>query len=164
MEVIKLLAPSDFQIFKDIRLEALQLDPDNFASTYNDWAALTDEEWQGRISVNPTFVAFKNNTPVGIMGLMKHGFAKTAHRVILIMVYVAKAARGTGVANGLMNAVIGQARDLGFRQIELACNADNMQAVRFYQRHGFMEFGQIEHGTFDSGTYRPEILMVKKLV
>ncbi len=54
---IRQLAPGDAHILKAMRLEALQLEPSAYASSFSDWAALSDDEWRDRLKM-PVFVAF----------------------------------------------------------------------------------------------------------
>lgn len=57
-----------------------------------------------------------------------------------------KGERGTGIAASLLHDVTEHARDHGVLQLELAVNAENSAAMRFYQRHGFVEVGRIPNG------------------
>ncbi|AEH83775.1 hypothetical protein SM11_pD0943 (plasmid) [Sinorhizobium meliloti SM11] len=45
-----------------------------------------------------------------------------------------------------LHDVTEHARDHGVLQLELAVNAENSAAMRFYQRHGFVEVGRIPNG------------------
>ncbi len=81
---IRQLAPGDAHILKAMRLEALQLEPSAYASSFSDWAALSDDEWRDRLKM-PVFVAFNTEQPVGIMGLMRQKATKMQHRASLIM-------------------------------------------------------------------------------
>jgi ribosomal protein S18 acetylase RimI-like enzyme len=83
-----------------------------------------------------------------------------AHRATLVGVYVRKGERGTGIAANLLHAVTEHARDHGVLQLELAVNAQNSAAIRFYQRHGFVEVGRIPNGFQGDGTENDELIMV----
>ncbi|WP_411755983.1 GNAT family N-acetyltransferase, partial [Sinorhizobium meliloti] len=50
--------------------------------------------------------------------------------------------------------------DHGVLQLELAVNAENSAAMRFYQRHGFVEVGRIPNGFLGHGTKNDELIMV----
>lgn len=52
-------------------------------------------------------------------------------------------ARGKGVASGLMDAVAAAARDRGCRALRLEVRADNVAAIRLYERHGYHRIGQL---------------------
>ncbi|NTF83925.1 GNAT family N-acetyltransferase [Agrobacterium rhizogenes] len=81
-----------------------------------------------------------------VMGLLRFRPRKMAHRATLVSVYVRTSERGTGIAADLLSVVSNVARSLGILQMELAVNAENSAALRFYQRHGFVEVGRIPGG------------------
>ena len=54
---------------------------------------------------------------------------------------VAPAARGRGLGRTLMQALIGEARKRGAREVFLEVRADNPSAQRLYERLGFAEVG-----------------------
>ncbi len=56
--MIRILGIDDVAIVKAIRLEALRTEPAAFASSVEDWEALSDEEWCKRLVDGPVFVAF----------------------------------------------------------------------------------------------------------
>lgn len=154
--------PSDFKVFRAIRLEALRLEPEAFASRVEDWENLADREWQARLSANPVFVAFQNAQPVGIMGLMRQAPSKMRHRATIIMVYLRQSERGQGLANALLDSLFEHARKNGVRQVELAVSAENLAAIRFYERAGFREIGRIPGAFLDQGREIDEIMMAKR--
>lgn len=161
---LKLLDPNDFEIFKRIRLEALRVAPEAFASSLADWESLPDEEWRRRLTNNPVVVSFSGDEPVGIMGLMRQQASKMAHRATIIMVYLRDTERGDGRAVAMLNLLLEHARALGIRQVELAVSAENPAAIRFYQREGFHEIGRIPAGFLHEGREIDEIVMARSLI
>lgn len=66
----------------------------------------------------------------------------------LIAMWVHPAARGSGVADPLIEQVLQQARHDGAEQLHLQVSPDNRAASRCYQRHGFAwvpVFQPLEH-------------------
>lgn len=161
--MIRLLEPRDFESFRLIRLEALRSEPSSFASSVGDWEKLPDEEWQRRITNNPVFVAFHREIPVGIMGLVRERASKMAHRATIVMVYVQKQHRGTGLSTMLLDELVAHARAIGVRQLELAVSMENPAAIRFYRNEGFREVGRIPGGFLHDGREIDEILMVRRI-
>ncbi|PRD40633.1 GNAT family N-acetyltransferase [Phyllobacterium phragmitis] len=159
---IRRLSMDEIDAFRCIRLEALSREPTSFASRFEDWADLPDEEWRQRLN-NPVFVAFLNGQPVGMMGLSRHRPSKMAHRAALIGVYVHKSQRGTGIAENLLNKVADYARSIGVLQLELAVSAENPAALCFYRRHGFVEIGRIPCGFLHNDKKIDEVTMVRRL-
>lgn len=162
--MIRLLGPDDVDAFRQIRLEALRTEPDAFASTAEQWEALSQDEWQRRLTDNPVFGAFGEGEIVGIMGLWRERPVKTAHRATIIMVYVRKDRRGSGFALHLLNAVVDHARQSGIRQLELTVSAENPAAIRFYEREGFGQIGRIPGGFLQGEREVDEILMARRIV
>ncbi|PIO96923.1 GNAT family N-acetyltransferase [Pleomorphomonas carboxyditropha] len=159
---IRRIEAAEVDAFRRIRLEALQMEPAAYASSYEDWAALPDEEWRKRLET-PVFVAFQHGEPVGITGLLRQRSTKMAHRATIVMVYVRRSLRGTGLARDLLNMAAGQARDSGIRLLELAVSAENPAAIRFYEREGFIEVGRIPGGFLHDGREIDDVMMVRRI-
>jgi ribosomal protein S18 acetylase RimI-like enzyme len=87
-----------------------------------------------------------------------------AHRATIIMVYVRRNLRGTGLAGKLLRAVADHARDIGILQLELFVSAENPAAIRFYQREGFSEIGRIPGGVLEEGREIDDVMMARRLV
>lgn len=81
--MIRILGADDVEAFKRIRLEALRLEPSAFASSFDEWAKLPDDEWRRRLLADPVFLAFDGNEPVAIMGLLRQRAGKMAHRATM---------------------------------------------------------------------------------
>ncbi|MQB41177.1 GNAT family N-acetyltransferase [Rhizobium sp. ICMP 5592] len=159
---IRHLNTGEFGIFRRIRLEALRAEPSSFASSVEDWEVLSDEEWRRRLS-DPVFVAFRDDQPVGVMGLLRQRSSKMAHRATLIMVYVRKDLRGVGLAKDLLDTVVTYALSEGIVQIELVVSSENPKAIGFYRREGFSEIGRIPGGVVHDGKEIDDIMMARRL-
>jgi GNAT superfamily N-acetyltransferase len=159
---IRRLGEDDVAVFRQIRLEALRKEPGAFASTAADWEALPEEEWRRRLQA-PVFVAFSDGEPVGIMGLLRQGSSKMAHRATIVMVYVRRDLRGAGVAPRLLGALVDYASEHGIRQLELAVSMEEPAARRFYRKHGFAELCTIPGGFLHEGREIDEVLMARRV-
>ncbi len=159
---IRLIDASDVDAFRSIRLEALRAEPSVYASSYEDWASLSTEEWLKRMS-EPVFVAFQGDDPVGLTGLLRQRSAKMAHRATIVMVYVREGLRRTGLAGNLLDAVVDLAREIGIRQLELTVSAENPAAIRFYRREGFVDVGRIPRALLHEGREIDELVMVRRI-
>ncbi|MGE0282982.1 MAG: N-acetyltransferase family protein [Rhizobiaceae bacterium] len=163
MAVIRQLGQGDVAIFKAIRLEALRLEPDAFASTATDWESLSDAEWNRRMTANPVFVAFREAFPVGVMGLLREQSSKTRHRATIIMVYVNAIERGRDTAQSLLDHATSFAQANGIRQLELRVNSANARAIRFYQRNGYQRTGFIPCACLHADEETDELMMVRRI-
>lgn len=159
---IRQIGTDDVDAFRSVRLEALRAEPSAYASSYDDWAGLSTEEWRKRMS-EPVFVAFAGDEPVGLTGVIRQRSSRMAHRATLVMVYVRKSLRGTGLARDLLEAVVDHARGAGIRQLELTVSAENPAAIRFYAREGFIETGCIPGALLHEGREIDEFVMVRRI-
>ena len=162
-QAIRRIQADQVDAFRRIRLEALRSEPTFYASSYEDWVSLSVDEWQQRLH-DPVFVAFRDDEPVGMTGLLRKRASKMAHRATIIMVYVRKNLRGTGLARNLLGTVADYARDIGILQLELAVSAENQAAIRFYLREGFSEVGRIPAGFLHDGREIDDVMMVRRLL
>ncbi|MBZ7927610.1 GNAT family N-acetyltransferase (plasmid) [Ensifer adhaerens] len=160
--VVRRLSVKDVDMFRRIRLEALSHEPLSYASVFADWVHLSDRQWRQHLH-QPVFVALLNGQPVGMMGLRVEYARKMAHRAKLVSVYVRKSSRGTGVAAKLLDGVTEHALAHGVLQLELAVNAENSPAIRFYERHGFIAVGRIPNGFLGLDRMHDELIMVQRL-
>ncbi|MEJ6850381.1 GNAT family N-acetyltransferase [Sinorhizobium fredii] len=160
--VIRRLSVEDVDVFRRIRLEALSYEPLSFASVFDDWVHLSDREWRQHLD-QAVFVAFLSGQPVGMMGLRFARARKMAHRATLVSVYVRKGERGRGIAADLLHEIAEHARDHGVLQLELAVNAENSAAIRFYQQQGFVEVGRVPNGFLGHDIENDELIMVLRL-
>lgn len=159
---IREVSVAEMDAFRQIRLEALRCKPQAFASIYGDGLKLPDAEWEARMNI-PIFVAFVQDQPVALMALKRLEPPKMMHRATLMMAYVNKSFRGSGLAGELLDAVIHHAQSKRIAQIELGVRADRKQAIRFYKNAGFAEIGNIPQGHEDAGGAFDESLMARRL-
>ena len=159
---VRRLGADDVEAFRRVRLEALREEPVAYAGSHADWAVLSDEEWRDRM-VEPVVAAFLGDEPVGLAGLMRQRPSKMVHRASIVMVYVRKSQRGTGLADDLIDAVIDEARAMGIVQLELSVTADNRAAVRFYERKGFVTIGRIPGALMHEGQEMDDLMMARRI-
>ena len=110
MVVVRAATVEEWQVLRDIRLAALRDAPNAFGSTYVEQAASVEADWRRRISRGGTFFAYvpevKGNEPSGLVG----AFQEKTGTVELVSLWVRPYARGRGVGEALVAAVIEWAR------------------------------------------------------
>lgn len=100
-------------------------------------------------------VAYDGAAPIGYVKVSALAlpyevpFAPATGAMEVRQLYVAEAAKGTGVADTLMHWAVDLARARGTAELYLAVFDDNARAVRFYSRHGFAKVGSF---TFYTGS------------
>ncbi len=142
---IRALVADDWRAWRELRLEALAIDPTAFGSTLADWQGENDREkkWRRRFDVASAvnFLAHLDDRPAGMAADFP---TETPGRRELISMWVAPFARGRGVGDALVREIIGSAERHGATEVELSVVVDNGPALALYRRHGFVETGEID--------------------
>src|SRR6516165_3482154 len=107
---IRRLAQADAALYRGIRLEALQANPEAFGSTFDVENAQPLSWFADRLGSSTVLGAFRHGDLVGVAGFaLQHG-QKRAHKGIVWGMYVRPAARSAGVGRRLVDAVCSLAR------------------------------------------------------
>ena len=139
---------------RELRLEGLRLHPECFAADLEAEEALTLDDFAARLTSATTFGGFVDGGLVGMAGFAQPDRKKIAHTAELAAMYVRASARGTGLSDALVEAVIDRAVEKKVEQIKLTVNAENPHAIRLYERHGFRELARFPNSLrVDGRTY-----------
>lgn len=132
--------PSMWRVHRGVRLAMLLDTPRAYGSTFAREAAFTDEQWRARLAGAASWLAFRGDLPVGSVTLVR--FEEQApDEACLVAMWVAPHARGTGVGDALVGALLDHARSGGLRRVTLEVADENLAAISFYQRMGFVRTG-----------------------
>jgi RimJ/RimL family protein N-acetyltransferase len=159
---IRRLEISDAALFRDIRLEALQKNPEAFGSTFEKESQQPLSWFEARLGAADIFGAFVDGTLAGMAGYSARENSKQAHKGLLWTMYVRAAARSTGLGRKLVAAVLDHARGR-VEMVQLTVVSENESAHRLYRAMGFVEYGYEKKALKYSGRYYDEILMVNFL-
>ena len=157
---VRRLTPDDAENLRAVRLEGLKLHPEAFSRDYEQDEKRAVDEWRGRLATGVWFGGFVDGALSGIVAFAPGDSTKTAHTGKLGGMYVREAARSTGLAAAIFEAVIDHATSL-VEQLELTVNADNSRAIKFYERHGFRVVGRMPRALLVDGRYYDELSMVR---
>ncbi|MEY8343946.1 GNAT family N-acetyltransferase [Niallia circulans] len=160
---IRQLRHDDAEAYFALRLEALQINPEAFGSSYEEEKDYPLSRTQSRLSDPASYVygAFVEKDLVGVVTLMRETKIKMSHRANIYAVYVTPKRRGKGVAKQLLKATIEKSRDLqGIEQVYLAVVAENRVAKKVYRAFGFETYGIDRKAIKINGKYYDEELMV----
>jgi len=158
---IRSLQIEDWELWKEVRLEALKLHPEAFGSPYEEESLWTDETFKQNLVKSDIFGAFIHHNLVGVAGFAIYGPQKLKHKGMLFALYVKEENRSQGIAKQLLEAIIHHART---RVLQLHCsvNVENHEAVKLYQKHGFQIFGTEPRALKVDETFCDLYLMVLK--
>jgi GNAT superfamily N-acetyltransferase len=147
-------AAEDWRVVKAIRLAALEEAPYAFGSTLEREKPRKAPEWRSWIGTKKTrgdkavFVAYRDAEPVGIVG----GFHETKTSVMLVAMWVAPGARGTGTGKRLTQTILDWAAEVKARRVTLWVADDNPDAIGLYEAMGFTPTGK--HQPMHSAPHR----------
>jgi ribosomal protein S18 acetylase RimI-like enzyme len=159
---IRRLLPADAPLYRDIRLDALRLDPEAFGSTFARESAQPLSWFAERLAGSVVLAALRAATPIGIAGYYVPEGSKTAHKGIVWGAFVRPEARNGGVGRRLIQALIAEATGQ-VEQLQLSVVSDNGPARRLYVNLGFVEYGVERRSLKHEGRCFDEVLMVKFL-
>jgi ribosomal protein S18 acetylase RimI-like enzyme len=157
---VRALAAGDYEALRDIRLEGLRLHPEAFCAELAEEEAMSKEEWLARLASAVTLGGFSGGGLDGIVVYSRPRRMQLSHVGGLSAMYVRERARGTGLADALMRAVVERAAG-EVEQIKLTVNADNFRAVKLYERHGFRICGRIPDAIRVGGRTYDELVMIR---
>ena len=163
MEIRKLTS-DDAEVYWNLRLEALQQDPEAFATTYEDAISRVDplKSVASKMAADDsaTLGAFIDNELVGVMTITQEGAPKLRHRVNLFAVYVTPEVRGKRVGTALLQEVVKYTKQMPLvEKINLTVVSTNETAIKLYEKVGFKSFG-LEHQAMKmNDSYVDEVYM-----
>jgi ribosomal protein S18 acetylase RimI-like enzyme len=157
---VRRLGADDYDALRALRLESLELHPELFAADLEQERAMTKEQWLARMATGATFGGFVDGKLSGMVVFARPSRPKLAHTGDVGAMYVRGTARGAGLADALLEALVDHAaREV--EQIQLTVNAENARAIKFYERHGFRPIGRIPRSLHVGERYYDDLLMLR---
>jgi ribosomal protein S18 acetylase RimI-like enzyme len=140
---VRRLDPSDREALRSARLRSLLDAPRAFGSSYEREVDFPDEVWEGRLADGANAQFAWTGADGGPLGIATFVHDRDDPRIgYLVGMWVDPAARGTGAADRLIDAVAGAARQAGAVVLRLHVAEGNGRAERVYERHGFGRTGR----------------------
>jgi len=156
------VSPELWEVYRDIRLDALQCEPQAFGSSYSKEKSFTKEKWMERIATRYNTIAIENGKAIGTMGayISNEAVGKVAN---IVGVYVIGDARGRGLGLKLFDFVIAKVKeDHKLAKIALTVNKVQLHAVALYKKLGFKVVGE-ETTLMGDGKEYTELLMERSV-
>ena len=142
------LAPTRWQEFKLLRLEAVQQDPSAFGSNYSEEVIYEDDVWEKRLKTSYNRDGFMmlcaefEETLVGMMGGGWSQRLNTKHVATIYSVYVRSSMRGKGIGSQLLHALLDELATIPhIEKVNLTVTLDQAPAIALYEKFGFQRIG-----------------------
>ncbi|MEH1859919.1 MAG: GNAT family N-acetyltransferase [Nostoc sp.] len=143
--IVKKLTKYDAEDYRQIRLEALEKNPDSFGTTYQEEVIKTIEQFRDRIPVdNNNFIlgCFEDKNLIGIVAFHQESRIKLQHKAYISSMYVQQEYRGKGIGKILLNELIERAKAINAVEILLLdIVKNNVLAKALYLSLGFQIYG-----------------------
>ena len=143
---LRALAEDDWRDWRALRRAALEEAPDAFTSTLEEWSGSGDspERWRQRLVAVPfNVLAYVGQQPMGMVSAVTLDETQAE----LLSLWVDPGARGQGVGDELVIAVVSWAAQQGCRRVVLGVRASNERAITLYGRNGFVDVGRYATST-----------------
>jgi GNAT superfamily N-acetyltransferase len=134
---VRRVTPDEWDAYRDTRLAALADAPSAFLMSHAESVALPEDHWRTRAAEGGTVLAWRDGRPVGIAA----GHVPDTVPELVAM-WVAPEARGSGVVEGLVEAVAAWAAEGGASELRLWVVEHNERAAAAYRRCGFVATGR----------------------
>ncbi|MFD0745188.1 GNAT family N-acetyltransferase [Phytohabitans flavus] len=156
------VGPDDWRLWRELRHKALGEASYAFKSTLAEWQGDGDREqrWRDRLAIPGSYnlVGVVDGRPVG----MASGYPEDDPEVVwLHSMWVDPAARGVGVGDRLIAAIVEWAAKSGARKMMLGVVEGNTNAEALYVRQGFAYTGEV-NGMMPDGVRR-DLAMARTL-
>ena len=132
------LPESDWELWRDLRIDALRDAPGAFGETLAQAQARDEDGWRAHWRHDPPlprFIATINGAPQGMCSIVlpeDHDF-----QPLIISMWTSPAARGRGLGRALLDACVTWCARTGRRRLRLGVVEDNEAATRLYLGYGF---------------------------
>lgn len=138
---IRQLKPDDWAILQNVRLTALQSDPNSFGSWYANEAHKTEADWRKQLEFadGAIFGLFDGDTAIGMTGVAVDRNDPSKTRGVLWGSWIHPDYRGKGLSKLLYEARIGWAKAHPTMEILMVSHRAHNTASKFAnQKHGFV--------------------------
>jgi RimJ/RimL family protein N-acetyltransferase len=157
--IIRALAPSEWEAFRDFRLDSLKAAPGVFAMTFDEAAIWSPEDWQAETQGpdHQVFGLFDDSRLIGITAVFTYRGDPTGRTALLAMSFILPPYRGRGLSRHFYDARLAYIRaQPRFRRVLVSHRESNEVSRRANQQHGFVRTASAPH-TWPDGETENEI-------
>ena len=152
---IRRLNEDDWLEFSQVRLKALQTDPNVFGSNYEKESQMTETDWRSRLQTkdNAIFLIYEDETPIGMTCVSVDRNDATKKTALLWGSWLALHFRGKGLSELMYQTRIRWAkRQPTVEKIIVSHRASNLLSKYANQKHGFVTTHKNEKVWTDGAT------------
>ena len=132
---VRILDEDEWQLYREVRLAALQDAPDAFVARFEDEGSYGDDFWREQMTRAHRIVAERGDEPVGLVSLGLHNEELESGEVFGL--WTAPTVRGQRVGWDLVSTASQKAAETGCRLLYFWVGSDNASAVSFASSFGF---------------------------
>jgi len=154
---IEPLAPADWDAVRRIYLEGIATGNATFEQSAPEW-----DKWDAGHLEACRLVARAEDDVLGWAALSPVSGRCVYAGVAEVSVYVADGARGRGVGNALMMALIRESEQNGIWTLQAGIFPENAASIKLHQRSGFRLVGTRERPGQLNGSWRDVVLMERR--
>jgi ribosomal protein S18 acetylase RimI-like enzyme len=159
---VKRATLEDWKNYKEIRLDALQKNPESFGRAYEEEKNRSENEWKSKLEDKnrTTLLVLDGKKAVGILGIIFESSARVAHIADIISVYLKEEYRGKGIASQLMEEAIKVIKSRKItKKVKLNVTTNQLPAVNLYKKFGFRIVGELKNEMNVNGKYYNSYVM-----
>lgn len=161
--MIRRLTEDDWLEFSQIRLKALQTDPEVFGSNYEKESKNTETDWRNRLKATAVFLIHAGDAPIGVTGALIDKNDPTGKTVLLWGSWLAPPFRGKGLSELMYQTRIEWAKQQPtVEKIIVSHRASNVSSKYANQKHGFAMTHKQEK-VWTDGTVEDEVFYELKI-
>ena len=155
---IRLLTPDDWVELRNIRLAALQESPEAFLSTYRQEVAYDSDRWRTEFDRGNWYIGICAGAPVSLLGVTR-GTSMPVHECYLEYLWVSPEYRRSGIAFGMLTAVLERLRAAAVGTTFVWVIDGNEAARRLYERIGFVSSNHRQSLTARPGRSEEKLIL-----
>lgn len=162
---IKQISEAAWREFSEIRLKALETDPNVFGSNYERESHFTEADWRERLRAkdNAVFMLFDEETPIGMTGVAIDREDPTGKTAWLWGSWLAPEYRGKGLSELMYKKRIDWAKSQpNVEKIIVSHRESNLSSKFANQKHGF-KFTHVQEKEWVDGNKENEIFYELKI-
>lgn len=155
--IIDSMLSADQEQVLAIYAEGIATGQATFETIVPDW-----EQWDSNHLATCRLVARCEDRIVGWAALSAVSRRQVYAGVAEVSIYIAESARGKGVGDSLMAALVEASEASGFWTLQSAVFAENHASIALHLKHGFRELGRRERIAKLHGVWRDTVLLERR--